>query len=219
MNIFDLLQSREQEESRARRINGVVVGIVTNNKDGLGRVRVKFQWHSQDYETDWVRIATLMAGSQRGSFFIPEVGDEVLLAFENGDFNSPYVVGCLWSIEDNPPTGNAGGENNIRMFQSRSGHKITFDDSAKEKKESLKIETNSGHSILLDDTLGSEKILIQDNSGNSIEIDSSPQNKISISSKLSLTLKATNIDIEAEGELKLSAVGTISINGTFVTIN
>jgi uncharacterized protein involved in type VI secretion and phage assembly len=214
MDIFDLLQSREQEESRARRINGVVVGIVTNNKDELGRVRVKFQWHSQDYETDWVRIATLMAGPQRGSFFIPEVGDEVLLAFENGDFNSPYVVGCLWSIEDNPPSGNADGENNIRMFQSRSGHEITFDDT--NKKGHLQIQTKSGHSILLDDT--GEKIVIEDNRGNSIKIDSS-QNSISISSNLDLKVNATTIEIEAKGELKLSAGGTISINGTLVTIN
>src|SRR3972149_536693 len=102
MSILEALQGTGQD---VRLISGVVPGIVTNNQDpdGLGRVKIKFPWLSDDNETDWVRIATLMAGGQRGGFFLPEVGDEVLVAFEHGDINHPYVIGALWNGVDKPP--------------------------------------------------------------------------------------------------------------------
>ena len=86
-------------------INGVVIGIVTNV--GEGKVKIKFPWlHEKDEdekESNWARIATAMAGNDKGTFFMPEVGDEVLVAFEQGDFNSPYVIGFLWNGKDKPP--------------------------------------------------------------------------------------------------------------------
>ncbi len=102
MSIMDALGGQEQD---IRRAYGVAAGIVTNNQDpdGLGRVRIRFPWLSDDNETDWARIATMMAGSGRGSFFLPEVGDEVLVAFEHGDINHPFVIGMLWNGVDTPP--------------------------------------------------------------------------------------------------------------------
>ncbi len=91
-----------EAESRNSRINGVVIGIVTNNNDpqGMGRVRVRFPWRGDDDESYWARVATMMAGKDRGTFFLPEVDDEVLVAFDHGDINHPYVIGALWNVGD-----------------------------------------------------------------------------------------------------------------------
>lgn len=108
-------------------VNGVVVGLVTNVDDPkkLGRIRVTFPWLDATHETEWIRIATLMAGPGRGSFFLPEVNDEVLLAFEHGDARFPYVVGFLWNGQDKPPTDHVRD----RMLKSKNGHMIRFLDS------------------------------------------------------------------------------------------
>jgi phage baseplate assembly protein gpV len=75
------------------------------------------------------RIATFMAGNQRGAYFMPEIGDEVVVGFEMGDINRPVILGALWSDVDAPPPGvDASASNNIRTITSRAGHHITFDD-------------------------------------------------------------------------------------------
>src|SRR5262245_4717454 len=101
-------------------INGVVTGLVTsvNDPKHQGRVKVHFPWLGEEHETDWTRIATLMAGPDRGAFFMPEVDDEVLLAFEHGDVRFPYVVGFLWNGKDRTPS-TAVRE---RMIRSKNGH-------------------------------------------------------------------------------------------------
>ena len=141
--------------------HSVVVGIVTNNQDpdGMARVKVRFPWLAEDAESHWIRIASPMAGNGRGMVFLPEVDDEVLLAFENGDLNRPYVLGALWNGEDNPPETNSDGRNNIRKIRSRSGHEIVFNDTSGTEK--LEIKTNAGHQIVLDDSSGQEKIEIK----------------------------------------------------------
>lgn len=225
-DLIGLLHSREQEESRTRRINGVVVAIVTNNKDDqqLGRVKLKFPWLSNDNETDWSRICTFMAGSQRGSYFLPEVGDEVLVAFENGDFNRPYVIGSIWSNEDKPPPpGNPDGKNNIKKIHSRSGHEIIFDDSEGGEKVQLFCHKKDGapcHTVLLDDTAGSENILIKDKTGtNIIKIDS-VNNSVSISTGGTFSVTAQSIEINAISNISISAGAVTAINGTtMVKIN
>ena len=89
---------------------GVVIGLVTNNQDpdGQGRVKVKFPWLSDDQESNWARLAMPMAGKNRGLFLLPEVGDEVLVMFEQGDVNHPYVIGAVWNGADTPPLGRQG---------------------------------------------------------------------------------------------------------------
>jgi len=157
------------------KINGVVVGVVTNISDPekLGRVQVKYPWppkyKGSDLSSNWARLAALGAGNNRGVFFTPEIDDEVLIAFENGDVNYPYIVGALWNGKDKPPEGKPLGTNvvNQRIVRSRSGHVI-----------------------ILDDTAGAEKITIQDKTGkNSIEIDSKA-NAMIIKSSGDLTLEA-----------------------------
>ena len=108
-------------------VNGVVIGLVTSVDDPeeQGRIKVHFPWLDEGHETDWIRIATLMAGNDRGAFFMPEVGDEVLVAFEHGEARFPYVIGFLWNGQDAPP----GAHVRDRIFKSKNGHQIRFLDS------------------------------------------------------------------------------------------
>jgi len=119
MSLRDALSDTVADEDKAAKLYGVVVGVVTNNKDpeNLGRVKVKFPWLQESDESYWARIATLMAGPDRGTFFLPEVGDHVLVAFEHGDINYPFVLGALWTLKQKPPFNNADGKNNIRSIQ------------------------------------------------------------------------------------------------------
>lgn len=218
MSILDALRRDQREVGR---VYGVAAGIVVNNQDPdkLGRVKVKFPWLSDDNESDWIRIATLMAGRDRGSFFLPEVDDEVLVAFEHGDINRPFVIGALWSGVDQPPETNSDGRNNIRKIRSRSGHEIIFDDNGAAGQEKVEIHTNGGHKIVLDDSAGQEKIEIVDKSGsNKVSIDSM-QNAISMESGLQLKIKSQMIEIEAGAMMTLKAGATLTIQGALVKIN
>jgi uncharacterized protein involved in type VI secretion and phage assembly len=109
---------------------GLVEAIVVDNVDpaGLGRVKVKFPTLPETPESHWARLNMPMAGRDRGWMTIPEKGDEVLVSFMHGDFNHAVVVGSLYNGVDRPPYANEDGENNLRVFQSRSGHRVTFDD-------------------------------------------------------------------------------------------
>jgi uncharacterized protein involved in type VI secretion and phage assembly len=108
-------------------VNGVVVGLVTdvNDPEKLGRIKVHFPWLDEGHESDWIRIATLMAGGNRGSFFLPEVNDEVLVAFEHGDSRFPFALGFLWNGIDKPPSEHVRD----RMLKSKNGHQLRFLDS------------------------------------------------------------------------------------------
>jgi len=218
---MSILEAMGKSEMNVRQINGVVPGVITNNQDpdNLGRVKIYFPWLSDDNETDWVRIASLMAGNERGSFFLAEVNDEVLVAFEQGDINYPYVIGFLWNTKARPPEANENGQNDIRKITSRSGHEIIFNDNDTEGEEKVEIHTNSGHKIVLDDSTGQEKIEIIDKTGsNKITIDS-VGNAIEIESVLQLNIKSTNIEIEGTGSLSLKSSGSLKINGSIVQIN
>ncbi|HEX8144693.1 MAG TPA: phage baseplate assembly protein V [Pyrinomonadaceae bacterium] len=205
MNLFELLTPETDETTRTGKIFGVVVGVVTNIQDPekLGRVKVRFPWLSAEDESYWARIAVLMAGKERGTFFLPEVDDEVLVAFELGDVRFPYVLGALWNGVDIPPRDNADGKNNERVIHSRSGHELVFND--EEGKEQVSIKTKAGHQLVLDDTSGSEQILIKDKSGNNSILIDSAKNAVAFEGQTKITLKAQQIEIEATTSLKIKA--------------
>jgi len=209
----------EERGFAQNRISGVVVAVVTDNNDpqALGRVKLKFPWRDSADVTSWARVVVLMAGNDRGTYFLPEVGDEVLVAFEHGDISMPYVIGALWNGQDKPPEKNQNGKNDKRLIKSRSGHQIILNDEA--GKESVEITTQAGHKILLDDSSGSEKIEIKDKTGsNSILIDSS-QNSITIKSQMKISLQAQTIEIKADANLDVQASGTLNLKGAIVKIN
>jgi uncharacterized protein involved in type VI secretion and phage assembly len=200
---------------RSERFYGVTVGIVTNNQDpdGLGRVKVKFPWLSDEDESHWARVAASMAGPRRGLYFLPEVDDEVLVAFEHGLVEFPYVLGSLWNGKDAPPESNDDGKNNRRTIKSRSGHIIR-----------------------LDDTDGGEKIEIVDKSGNNSIVISTADNTITISAAADISITSSGgklqlsgdgveitsqaaVMIEASTSVDLKARGQMTIRGATVNIN
>jgi hypothetical protein len=161
---------------------GVYPALVRENRDpdGLGRVRVLLPWAADAdgtvggrkqlrYEA-WARLATMMAGSNRGSWFLPELDDEVLVAFEAGDPSRPVVVGALWNGQDVPPvTANAG--NSIKVLRTRSGSEIRFDDQA--GSEAIEISTGAGPSIRLTVADGGA-VRVTDGGGNAVTLGRHP---------------------------------------------
>jgi uncharacterized protein involved in type VI secretion and phage assembly len=196
-SLFDVLSSGNQQGSE--KTYGIVVGIVTNNQDPdkLGRVKVKFPWLSDDQESWWARIASPMAGAGRGAYFLPEVNDEVLVAFEHGDMRFPYVLGALWNGKDAPPTTNDDGQNNIREIKSRSGHIVR-----------------------LDDTKGQEKIEIIDKTGSNSFTVSSSDNTITLTCNGRMKLQAVGIDISSQTDVNIEAQTTMAVKaGATMDIN
>jgi uncharacterized protein involved in type VI secretion and phage assembly len=208
-------------------VNGVLTATVTNSKDPekLGRIKVKFLGQGTDNETDWIRVAAFSAGSKKGAFFLPEVGEEVLVAFIQGSIDRPIVIGVLWDKTDKPPEENADGKNNIKMFKSRAGHQVTLCDDTQAKKAKIEIKSSAGQIITLDDAAGSEKIEIKDKGGGKITMDA-VQKAITIESGMKLDIKAKMITIEGQTSLtlktamlKAEASGIAEIKGSMVKIN
>lgn len=175
-------------------LNGVYLAIVVENVDpeNSGRVRVQMpQWGApgEASQDAWARIATLMAGTNRGTWFIPDVKDEVLIAFEGGDPRRPYVIGALWSRSRPPPQTMSAG-NNRKVLRSRNGVTITLDDQAGQ--ESITIETPGGQKLTLSDGPGA--VAIMDGNGNVVELRSTG---ITVNASSKVTLNASVVELSA----------------------
>ena len=206
---FDLETRREAGGSVA----GVATATVSRNDDpdGLGRVKLRLPWREANFDTDWTRIVAPMGGGERGAYFLPEVGDEVLVAFDRDDIRYPYVLGALWSKTDKPPEGNGSKKNDIRIIKSRKGHLLRFDDAA--AKGVITIELSDGKKIEIDD----DGIRITDKV-NKITLDARG-GSVSIEAGQSLTLKSPQITIQATSSLDLKGGGSLSANAGVVRIN
>jgi uncharacterized protein involved in type VI secretion and phage assembly len=165
-----------------------------NDPDGQGRVKVKLPWAPDPsgaaFEV-WARLATTMAGNKRGTWLIPDVGDEVLLVFEGGDPRRPYVVGALWNGTDVPPeTMDGGGKNEKKTIRSRNGVVVTLED--KDGQESLLLQTPGGQKVTLRDGPGS--IAIEDSNGNSVKLETAG---ITITASAKVTVNASSVTVSA----------------------
>jgi uncharacterized protein involved in type VI secretion and phage assembly len=194
----------------SRPIYGVVVGIVTQNddKDKLGRVKVKFPWLSDNDESDWARITQLGAGPNAGAVFIPEVNDEVLVAFEHGDISRPFVIGGLYNGKDKPNLGDGlfnQGKVKRNGFVSRKGHKfVFFEDSGK-----------SGIALITSDA----KIKVSLNESNS-EVHIECQGKVLIKSQGDMNLESGgSLTLKGDGGVKVNSSGTVEVKGSQVKLN
>ncbi len=213
--VSSLVQPAQESDGR---IQGVVVGLVTNlnDPDDFGRVKVKFPWlpkaDGAEIESWWCRIAAPMAGPTRGFYFLPEINDEVLVSFDHGDSGFPYIIGYLWNKTEKPPLaiGNAVASGKVKQ-------RI--------------IKSTSGHVIILDDTQGAEKIIIRDKTAKNEVIIDSASNTMSIkvdkdmtidakgavSIKTSggdMTLEANNFNVKAKQAVKMEATSTMNLKAT-----
>jgi uncharacterized protein involved in type VI secretion and phage assembly len=182
-------------------MNGVVVGIVKDLDDPqqLGRVQVYFPWLSDTNQSYWARIATLMAGSNRGSWFMPEVNDEVLVAFEHGDSQHPCVVGFVWNGQAKPP--NQDITPKVRRLKTVSGHVLEFDDRPGQTRILLK--TQAGQQIELKDLPAG--ITLSTTGGSQISITDVPPG-ITISSPTgTLTVNCLQASVNASALLNVNA--------------
>jgi uncharacterized protein involved in type VI secretion and phage assembly len=218
-HLLDVLSPSPHESGR---VYGVVVGIVTNNKDpdNMARVKVRFPWLSDDEESWWARIATVMAGKNRGSYFIPEVDDEVLVAFDHGDMRFPYILGSVWNGKDTSPENNSDGENNIREIKSRSGHIIRLDD--KDGKEKITIvDKTGGNQMVIDSSDNSIQITCtQKMTLHAQDIEINADSSIKINAGTSLDVQAgTSVDVQAGTTMDLNATAPVTIKGATVSIN
>jgi uncharacterized protein involved in type VI secretion and phage assembly len=216
--MFEATPFREMLDARqpagfGGRWYGVYPALVTDIKDpdGQGRVKIALPWSpdtgSERYEA-WARLAVLMAGANRGSWFIPEVDDEVLVAFEGGNPVRPYVVGALWNGSDAPPESMDGaGRNHLKVLRSRNGVKVTLDD--QDGQEKLILETPGGQKMTLKDGPGTVEIV--DSNGNSVKLEPSG---ITINTQGTLTLNASGVTINA-GSITANA-GNSTFNGAVV---
>jgi len=199
MSLFDLtpaeaLYADRHPQGWGGRWYGCHVGQVLDlaDPDGVGRVKVALPWspdgNGQRYEV-WARMTTLFAGKDRGSWFMPEVDDEVLLVFQGGDPSHAFIVGGLWNGTDTPPTA-ASAQNNKKIIKSRNGVVITIDD--QQGTESITLETPGGCSFTLKDGPGS--VEIDDSNGNSIKLETAG---ITINASAKVTINASQVAVSA----------------------
>lgn len=238
MSIYDML-SEDRNKKTATISNGVALGVVTNNKDPekLGRIKVKLHaFEPENNETGWIRVLCPYGGKERGIYFLPEVGDEVLIAFAGGDASRPYVLGVLWNSKDVPPATNEDGKNTQKIIKTKNGSKIVFTDSDGSKEDKIEIITPKGHTIQLADAESGE-ICIKDKDGknqldlkgsgeititgeknitvkagsNKIVIDGN-SNNVTIESGAALKIKAQQIEIQAGASMKIKSAGMLDIS-------
>ncbi|SDD67516.1 Rhs element Vgr protein [Mucilaginibacter pineti] len=209
-------------------VPGLQIGVVTqleNDPDGECRVLVRLPVISADDQGIWARVSTLDAGKERGSFFLPEVGDEVVVGFLNSDPRKPIVLGMLNSSAKTAPL-TAADANNQKGFVTRSKLKLIFDDD----KKSVTVETPAGKKITLDEDAG--VISLEDENNNSIKMDSDgitieTQGKLMLKAQQDFSAEGMNVSLKAnsafsaEGSASadIKSNGASSLKGSIVQIN
>lgn len=188
---------------------GVYPAIVVDVKDpaGHGRVKVRLPWAPDPggprFEA-WARIATLFAGNDRGSWFLPDPEDEVLVAFAGGDPRTPVVLGGLWNgVDATPQQMDGAGRNFVKKLRSRNGVAITLDDT--DGRETLVLETPGGQKVTLQD--GPGQIEVRDSNGNTVTLNASG---VAVQSSGAVTVQASSVTITA---------GTVAVNAGMSTFS
>lgn len=225
------------------RINGVVIGLVTDvdDPDGDGRIRVSFPWLDPDVVSGWAPIAAPLGGNDRGFYYLPEVGDEALVAFELGDFDHPFVLGFLHNGVDKPPTD--GIDKHVRRIKSVAGHIVDLDDRSGDEK--VHVKTNGGHLLDLRDsdgtieiaTSGGQKITMTDQpaqielkttGGTTVTMNDTPsQVSVQTVSGVQLTVSDTGITITAASvpvtvntiSAEVNAMTAVTVNAPSITLS
>ncbi|MBN2145905.1 MAG: VgrG-related protein [Anaerolineales bacterium] len=247
-NTLDFLLHAEAPSHPNERIAGVVVAKVTNLQDpeNLGRVQVKYPWlpknNGAELSSAWARITNSMAGAQWGTHFLPEVDNEVLVAFDRGDMDFPYIIGALYSNVNKPPgdpaTVLSSDKSKVdqRIIKSRSGHTITLNDKEGEE-QILILDKTTKNQILIDSKNNDMTTLVEQHYNITAKGDCviKTDGDTTIEAKGNLNLKSTNgdvvvdctnfkvtaksnADIKPTGNLTLKATGNASLEGMMVSV-
>jgi phage baseplate assembly protein V len=214
-----------RSRSTDKRFYGVVEGLVTQNDDPdqEGKVRVTFPWFDNDMISEWCRILQPYAGAGYGMFFVPEVGDEVVIGFAHGDMRLPIILGGVYNGKDKPST-HRDASTDQKVIRTKGGHQILLDDS-KDSQE-VKITTNGGHTVELDDQGQSVKIassgghaVTLDDQGQSVKITTSGGQSITLESSGAVTISALSVTIDATSiNLGQAAASSLVLGEMFMAI-
>jgi uncharacterized protein involved in type VI secretion and phage assembly len=241
------LVSGGTEGARGARVDGMRLGIVTNVSDpeNRGRVKLRFPWLSDDYESDWARVLQLGAGVDRGLVLLPEVNDEVMVVFEN-DYRRPYVLGGLYNGVDtapfSPAVDSGSGTVQTRAFRSRTGHELVFSDADGAETVELRAKHDPDReatkvSVLLDGAANTLRIetstdnhtvsFLLDASNGSLKVDTSGDVTVAAKGKASIsTDKDFSVDAKGKGTIQAakgltlsSSSGEVTVRGTKIKLN
>ena len=198
------------------KIYGVSLATVVNNIDCTGEARVQLRLPWLPGYSPWARISAQMAGQNSGSFFVPQIGDEVMVAFHQGDVREPYILGTCWNTSDKPPAPSQTDALTKRTIKTPLGHELTFDEAA----QSVTLSSNFKSSVTLDATKA-------EISTPAAKISIGKAGDITISAKTKLTLDAPIIEIkatsvltaESNGKATFGSKGECTIQGSLVRIN
>jgi len=175
----------------------MAVVLDNNDPDQLGRVKVKFPWNDAD-ETPWVRLLTPHAGKDRGWYCLPEVGDEVLVGYEQGSPDLPIALGSLYNKDDKPPAAAVDAKNDIKMFMTKSGNRIVLKDTSGD--EQVQIITKDGKNVITMKTGGPTVI--------------ESEGDISIKGAGDITIEGANIKLDSKGEVSIKSGGDTKIEAS-----
>lgn len=222
LDIFESLLDEDSpetafEKAKEQKIYGITTGVVTENWDNdkkhPGKVKVEFFLGEQGKtKTDWVRVARPYAGNGYGDYWLPEVGDEVVLAFNLGDLNKPYVIGSLWNNKDKIPENTATEKNIVKRLKTKGGHEIVFEEE-KEDAGRIEIHTPKNLKITLEDK--PQLIKIQDEKGDNLLQINGKDGVITISAKKSISFQANkggaSLELDGQGKKAILKAGTIEL--------
>lgn len=195
MDFFESVFADQDRQRRERLVYGIAIGKVTGRMDD-GTYELSYLGMGSGAPSAPARMMMPNAGNRRGTFFMPEVGDEVVVAFEGGDTNAPIILGALWNGESPPPDqAKPSRENNIRTIVSRSGHEITLDDTPSAGK--VKVKTKDGRTLTLDDTPPG-KISLESPAGLSMTLDDAT-GTLTLKAPTSIVLESASVVLAAGG--------------------
>jgi phage baseplate assembly protein gpV len=208
-NLQSLIE-RDVASAREGRVPGLVTALVSDIRND-GTYLVTYLNMGGDHPSAPARVMMPMAGRRRGTYFMPEIGDEVIVAFELGDTSLPIILGAVWNDDDEPPDqAQPSRDNHVRTIVSRSGHEVTLDDTPGAEKVTIK--TKGGHELVLDDTPpGSVKL--RSKGGGELEI-SDGAGSLTLRAPTSISFECPNISFSANAGMSISAPAGVQINTT-----
>jgi phage baseplate assembly protein gpV len=210
----------QSEQNREQKVFGVVTARVDRIEDD-GTYRLKlFGMNGQDGDDHSApaRVMAPMAGGGRGVHFFPEKGDEVVVAFQHGDTNTPIILGGVWNRADTPPAqARQSADNDVRTIVSRSGHELTFDDSEGATKVTLR--SQGGQTVVLDDAPGGAKVTVATRGGRKVILDDTAPGALIVETPSArITLREPGVvEIQASTSITLSAP-VIALSGSAVSV-